>query len=275
MSVLVQSAKYITRFALSKFDSFQAFSDSGQKGTGHLPHSVVNPLATYSPWKADQEFQRAHREVRGSTLVDTLRCYELWSLVAESSKLTEGEILEVGVWRGGTGCLIARQAKRMGIPCQVHLCDTFKGVAKAGNKDRHYRGGEHSDTSKAMVEKLAARMELENIRLHEGIFPEDTGAALESSKFRLCHIDVDVYQSCLDILTWVWPRLVPGGLIVYDDYGFLSTGGVTRAVNESRNLRDCVMLHNLNGHAVFVKTRNDTVCAPAAQAQKSPAHPPN
>lgn len=254
MSVLTQGAQYVFRYARSKFDSFQAFGELGEKGTSHLPHSVVTPLATYSPWKTDAEFQRVFNLVRGSTLVDIFRCYELWSLVAEASKLPSGDILEVGVWRGGTGCLMASQAKRSGLGCAVHLCDTFEGVVKVGGKDRHYHGGEHADTSKARVEALAGEMGLEHVTLHQGIFPEQTGPELESCTFRLCHIDVDVYQSCMDIFDWVWPRLVSGGIAVFDDYGFLSTGGVTRGVNERRLKRDCLMLHNLNGHAVFVKT---------------------
>ena len=56
-----------------------------------------------------------------------------------------------------------------------------------------------------------------------------------------------------EILAWVWPRLATGGIVVFDDYGFLSTGGITRLVNEERSKTDRLMLHNLNGHAVFVK----------------------
>jgi O-methyltransferase len=42
-------------------------------------------------------------------------------------------------------------------------------------------------------------------------------------------------------------------MVVFDDYGCLSTGGITRLVNEERSKTDRLMLHNLNGHAVFVK----------------------
>jgi O-methyltransferase len=40
---------------------------------------------------------------------------------------------------------------------------------------------------------------------------------------------------------------------VYDDYGFASCDGVTRAVNEQRSLADRIVFHNLNGHAVVIK----------------------
>jgi O-methyltransferase len=73
------------------------------------------------------------------------------------------------------------------------------------------------------------------------------------STFRLCHIDKDVYESGKLILDWIWPKLVRGGLVVFDDGGALSTGGITHLVDEERCKPDRLMVHNLNGHAVFVK----------------------
>ena len=49
--------------------------------------------------------------------------------------------------------------------------------------------------------------------------------AVADRRFRLAHIDVDVYQSAADVLDWVWPRLSPGGVVVFDDYGFPATPG--------------------------------------------------
>jgi O-methyltransferase len=190
-----------------------------------------------------------YQKIQDHTLVDLYRCYELWQLIEQCHKLPEGDYLEVGTWRGGTGALIACQAGD-GI---VHLCDTFTGVVKAGDRDPVYANGEHADTSEQMVRQLMASLGLENVQIHQGIFPEDTGASLENRRFRFCHIDVDVYQSAKDVYRWVWPRLVDGGLVCFDDYGFLGTGGVTDLVNEFRSEMNCMIVHNLNGHAVAVK----------------------
>jgi O-methyltransferase len=253
MSMLVDSARYVFRYTLTKFDAFQAFGAAGRTGAGHLPHSVVYPLATYSPWITDTAFQRFYKEIKGSTLVDPYRCYELWSLARESAKLPSGDFIEVGVWRGGTGSLIAAQANRCVDGAVTYLCDTFTGVAKAGASDRHYKGREHADTSKEAVLALARRLELHRIEVLEGVFPDESGIFVADKRFRFCHIDVDVYQSGLDVLEFVWPRMVRGGMVVFDDYGSLSTGGITQLVNEQRVEADRLMLHNLNGHAIFVK----------------------
>jgi O-methyltransferase len=219
---------------------------------GKVSHSIVIPHATYSPWMEDTDFSTAFEKIRKNTLVDIYRAYELWSLVRETSHLG-GDILEVGVWRGGTGCLIAERAKQLNPAATVFLCDTFKGVVKAGNKDSHYRGGEHADTSTDTVRQLATNMGLVNIELLEGIFPDATGDRIKDRKFSLCHIDVDVYESAKHVAEWVWPRLASGGIIVYDDYGFRTCEGITNLVNQRLQGQGALTLHNLNGHAVIVK----------------------
>jgi O-methyltransferase len=148
---------------------------------------------------------------------------------------------------------MAEQAKQLKSTATVFLCDTFEGVVKTSSHDSHYFGGEHADTSVDIVRKLATKMRLTNIELLEGIFPDITGGQIEDRKFSLCHIDVDVYESARQTAEWVWPRLVSGGIIIYDDYGFLGCEGVTSLVNERHQNPGAVTLHNLNGHAIVVK----------------------
>lgn len=218
-----------------------------------IRHAEIFPAATYSPWLSDLEFDRVYQTIRGKTLVDIYRCYELWQLVAQTAKLTGGDLIEVGVWRGGTGALIARQGQLAGIENPLYLCDTFRGVVKAGNQDVAYVGGEHADTNRDAVAGLMGTLNLTQVRILDGIFPDDTGHLVQDRSFRFCHIDVDVYDSARDIANWIWPRLIPGGIMVYDDYGFHSCVGITRFVNEERARRDRLVVHNLNGHAVVVK----------------------
>ncbi len=217
-------------------------------------YEPVYPLATYSPWKKDSQFQAALASIEGFTLIDKYKCFELWKLTEQSAKLENGHLIEVGVWRGGTGALIAMQAKNCGIEDKVFLCDTFSGVVKAGAKDSTYKGGEHADTSRQVVEELIfTRMNLDNVEILEGIFPDQTGHRLEGMKFRLCHIDVDVYQSAKDIVDWIWDRMIPGGIVLYDDYGFANCDGITEYVEEQMLFRDRIVIHNLNGHAIVLK----------------------
>jgi O-methyltransferase len=221
--------------------------------TSDPAYEALHPLAMYSPWKTDEAFSRVFEIVRHQTLVDRYRCFDLWWLVGQTQHL-EGSLLEVGVWRGGTGAVIATRASQDGN-ARVYLCDTFKGVVKASERDSMYRGGEHADAQRADVESLLARLGLSNVTILEGIFPDDTAGRIPPGPFRFCHVDVDVYDGAKQTTEWVWDRLVPGGVIVYDDYGFHGCDGVRAYVDEQRDRADRVTLYNLNGHATVVKIR--------------------
>jgi O-methyltransferase len=161
----------------------------------------------------------AYEIIKDFTLVDRARCYELWNLAKQSIKV-DGAILEVGVWRGGTGCLLAMSAPTKSI----YLADTFEGVVKAGKNDTYYMGGEHADTSVQLVSRLLASARVDNVRLLKGIFPDETAAELEGRPISLLHVDVDVYQSAKDIVEWALPRLRIGAKIVFEITVFMRAG---------------------------------------------------
>jgi O-methyltransferase len=213
---------------------------------------IYNGRCTYSPWLSDDSFNKTYDVVREHTLLGQLKSYVLWQMVREASKLN-GAMIEVGVWRGGSGALIAQQAKNSNITDNLYLCDTFSGVVKTGGKDSHYTGGEHADTSKETVENLLEKLVLKNIKILRGIFPDETGSLVEDTVFKFCHLDVDVYQSSKDIIEWIWPKLVIGGMILFDDYGWYLCDGITKLVNEERNKRDRLVINNWNDQAVIVK----------------------
>jgi O-methyltransferase len=163
---------------------------------------------------------------------------------------SRGAILEVGVWRGGTGCLMAKAAPLK----TVYLADTFSGVVNAGERDTRYVGGEHADTSEDLVRGFLSDAGVKNARLLKGMFPAETAHAV-NEPIALLHVDVDVYQSAKDTVDWALPRIPTGGKIVFDDYGFFGCEGVTRLVNQLQGeLDDFAFVHNLNGHAILVRT---------------------
>jgi O-methyltransferase len=47
--------------------------------------------------------------------------------------------------------------------------------------------------------------------------------------------------------------MVPGGIVVCDNYGFSASEGITGFVNEQMDETDRMVLHNLNGHAIVIK----------------------
>ncbi|MGD9874718.1 MAG: TylF/MycF/NovP-related O-methyltransferase [Kiritimatiellia bacterium] len=213
-------------------------------------HTQVIPHATYSPWLDDQKFMKVYSIIRAYTLVDIYRCYELFTL-ASQMKPIGGDIVEVGVWRGGTAALVASVLPER----NVCLFDTFCGVVKADlGRDTLYKGGEHSDADEQTVRKLFDRLGLK-CKIFKGIFPEDSRCGLPD-QISMAHIDVDTYLSAKDSFRAIWSRMSVGGAVVFDDYGFFGCEGVTQAVNEIRAAaEDAFFIHNLNGHGLIFKYR--------------------
>ena len=221
-------------------------------------HRLLAPTATLSPWYDDQAFLATYEAVVDNTLVDIYRCWDLWAALAQVAEVP-GDVLEVGVWRGGTGALMAERARRLGLDAEVILADTFRGVVNAGSEDPWYRGGEHSDTSVAIVEELLAGFPGVRHRIAEGMFPDDTGEELAGRSLRLVHIDVDVYDSAKATLNWAWPRLGVGGLVIFDDYGFYECEGVATLGAELMAAAGSALrgITSLNGHLTLVKLSDE------------------
>lgn len=210
-------------------------------------------VSTYAPWKQDPKFLATYEIIQDHTYLDKYDGWVLWQSIEQVSKL-QGCLIEVGVWKGGSAALIASRAHQCGITDTVYLCDTFRGIVKSTTQEPGYPDGFLAEP-RSTVEQLLQKFSVGNVRIFEGIFPEETAHLITEPKIRFCHIDVDVYNSARDIFAWVWQRMVVGGIIIYDDFADASTLGLIRHVQETRMRDDLIFVHNLSGQAMFIKIR--------------------
>jgi hypothetical protein len=150
--------------------------------------------------------------------------YVLYHLVTCSHTLP-GDIAEVGVYRGGSAKFIATLKGNR----TLHLFDSFQGMlATTPGKDFH-QNGEFADTSYESVKQYLR--EFPHIFFHPGWFPQ-TAESVQDRTFSLVHLDVDLYQSTLDALTFFYSRLVRGGFLLSHDYHSAACPGVAEAFHE-------------------------------------------
>ena len=71
----------------------------------------------------------------------------------------------------------------------------------------------------------------ERFILVKGYFPA-TFPQYSGDRIALLHLDVDLYQSYKDCLEWFEPKVAPGGVIAFDEYGRRGWVGATRAIDE-------------------------------------------
>lgn len=162
------------------------------------------------------------KSLEGHTLLSVEKLEALHK--ALSSLEVPGDVIEIGVWRGGSGAILASSGRT------TYLCDTFQGVVNVSDKDPYYKDGEHSDTSIKTVQSLLKSLNL-HAKIIQGTFPKSADS-IDKKQFCFAHIDVDVYKSTIESALWIWDRLNPGCLIYFDDYYNPRCPGVTKAVNE-------------------------------------------
>jgi O-methyltransferase len=189
---------------------------------GHGQVYTLNPpydFATYSPWFEDW-FQKVYASCRTHTLMKEDSAYMIHQLCRHCQHL-DGDFVECGVYRGGSAFLIASTLADSGIAKdrQLHLFDTFEGMPSTANEDPSgIKEGRFGDTSLGAVREYLK--EFGFVRFHPGYIP-DTLRPVGDRRFAFVHIDVDLYQTTKDCLDFFYDRMLPGGMMVFDDYGWL------------------------------------------------------
>lgn len=132
--------------------------------------------------------------------------YIITSLIDLASKAPEGNFVEVGVYQGGTAWHLTNLAQEQNR--KIYLYDTFTGIPFKGDLDYH-NVGDFSDTSYEDV-----KSSLPYATVVQGIFPE---SAVEMENIAFVHLDCDQYQSVIDSIAYLKPKMVKGGIIWFDD----------------------------------------------------------
>lgn len=159
----------------------------------------------------------------GHTLLTEDRLSNIARHVRDTANI-EGDMAELGSFRGGSAKLISSFAPTK----TLHLFDTFEGIPE----DDELEGGHKKGDFIADAEEVRRYLQGYKVQMHAGIFPSTAASIPGESKFSFVHLDADIYQSTKAGIEYFWPRLVPGGLLVLDDYGWPNCPGVEKAVRE-------------------------------------------
>ena len=203
---------------------------------------LYRPL--YSPWLSD-EFKKYYSIATPRTVVSPDRCYVIYILLKQALKI-DGDAVECGVYKGGTAAMMAKIIAQSGCPKKLFLFDTFTGMPETDKERDLPMEGDFADTSAEDVERYVNEPEIAVIK--KGLIPK-TFVGLETRRFAFAHIDVVIYRAIIDSLEFIWPRLVSGGFMIFDDYGFASCAGARQAVDE-----------------YFYNTKTYPLCLPTGQA---------
>jgi len=249
-----------------------------------LKRSVLNLIyqdpAIRQPWdqSTDQEYVPFDREKRlaaldwpsqAHTQIGMNRLDNVQELVTDVlASGTPGDLIETGVWRGGSTIFMRGILKAHGVTDRlVWVADSFEGFPTTEEQGasarsfsspemgavRGYFEGQREASPPALAASLDRMMEGaslddvrdrfdryglldEQVRFLPGWF-RDTLPAAPIERLALLRLDGDLYDSTYDALDALYPRLSVGGYVIVDDYGW---------VEECRNaVQDYLAAHGI------------------------------
>ena len=193
----------------------------------HGENALKDYFCTDNPMKYEGGFLDVYtkRDREKGVSLTKEEVYTIYSSIKATRDL-EGDIAEVGVWKGGSAKVIC---EIKGDNKSLYLFDTFEGMPDGlinPEKDR-WREGSHTDTSLDQVKEYLKNYN--KVYFLKGLVPnsiyQDKTYSVKDKKFCFVHLDVDLYQSTLDALKFFWPRMTQGGRIVSHNYNLSAEGG--------------------------------------------------
>lgn len=219
----------------------RSLHDGYQRGCGLMHTDMAQRIA------ADPLYRAAVEASGGwSIMVETKRMNLFLLLTRFIDRLDHQDIIEFGSYRGGNALFMAWIVRELYPQATVYALDTYAGMpAVDGTRDVHYPG-DFADTSQSDLEARRDALGLSNLVVVPGLF-EDTFPAIAARRpdFALAHIDCDIYSAVKYAQDTVWPHMVRGGYLVYDDADAPTCIGATEAVE------DLVMARRIHAEQVW------------------------
>ena len=208
--------------------------------------------------RANQRYQRARQ-----ALSDRYGPLELWSVIDHwprycsidnlarflalddlfrNTLSVPGHIAEFGSWQG-TSLLYLAKLSRIYDPHGskvVHCFDSFEGLTELSEHDGDpaLLAGRYQGSLDQLTELVALYEMEDEIVIHQGLIEECLPQVLADNQalsFSFVHCDVDLYSPTENLLYHIHPRLVKGGVIVFDEWNHEEFPGEGVAVNAFLN----------------------------------------
>jgi len=202
------------------------------------PHHIV-PVVDY---ETDTEFHELYDRAQQKTQMEStdnalrrLRHYSLMQLFRQAD-ISKGDVVELGTFHGLSAYQIASQMAQQQTGATFSIFDSFEGLSEITEKDASI----HTIDENALRKQFAYGEDLVKQNLQEFPFIDfykgwipTRFVEVEERGFSFVHIDVDLYDPIKDSIEFFYPRLVEGGLMVFDDYGCTTQfPGAKKAIDE-------------------------------------------
>ena len=210
---------------------------------------VVDPEGKYvtvepAPVDAHNKYYGFIWPTRAHTMIGIPRLDNIQHCVETVLKAgVAGDLIETGVWRGGAVIFMRGILKAYGVTDRkVWVADSFEGLPEASHTrypletDKEFDKYRDLAVSFAEVARNFKRYDLldDQVRFLKGWF-RDTLPTAPIEKLAVMRLDGDMYESTMDALVNLYPKLSVGGFVIIDDYNAVQS--CNDAVEDFRKAR--------------------------------------
>lgn len=172
-----------------------------------------------------QYYRRLYKKYKTFTMIPQAIYINNLKLIHKYQHIP-GDIVECGVWRGG---MIAGIAEMFGNDRIYHLFDSFEGLPLAKEIDgiaalnwqSNTKSPNYYNNCKAEMifsQTAMQKAKVSKVYLHKGWFNETLKKFKTENGIAVLRMDADWYDSTMEILTYLYPQVKKGGVIIIDDY---------------------------------------------------------
>jgi O-methyltransferase len=209
-----------------------------KKGFENIGIKIIAKKTYDNPPDLEKEFYALQAKCSEYTMTSTERLYSIYNSIRYlNGNNVEGAIVECGVWKGGSSMMAALSLKEFkDTSREMWLYDTYEGMSAPTEKDVNYRGessepewkdsqrSDHNEWCYSSLDEVKSNLNSttypsDKISYIKGKV-EDTIPGTVPEKIALLRLDTDWYESTYHELKHLYPRLVKGGILIIDDYGF-------------------------------------------------------
>jgi O-methyltransferase len=134
-----------------------------------------------------------------------------------------GDVIETGVWRGGISILMRGVLEAWGADRSMVVADSFEGLPAPDPSIAADRVFTDDDAGRFAVSEGEVRANFANFGFEDRVeflrgWFSDSLPTLDDRTWSVIRMDGDLYESTMDALTNLYPRLSPGGFVIVDDW---------------------------------------------------------
>jgi len=140
--------------------------------------------------------------------------------------------IECGVADGTTAFFALRELQNRRSEHEFHLYDSWDEIpADSVSASEKFQAGRYGGLSRNLTERNLAQFS-SRVVWHEGLLPASLARQpLPPDRVGYIHIDLNVAEPTRLVCEQLWPRLARGGVILFDDYGWLGFEDTKRVVD--------------------------------------------